>query len=339
METPQQEFLGLFSAFENLSKPPTDRELFEDLFTCFLREEANGTKEFGVFENSVEPPTDQELFQDLFTRFEAITGSQVERETGLSLEEVANRPTDRELFEDFLARFDAITQGQVARRKDKSFSEEVNDLFDSFEDAFKRYLEENASHPPAVNVWEIADFGLDEVRNCRLLRWLLDPKESHCQGTRFLRCLLDQMGEQLSLEEMERVVVKREVSTAEADSRLDILVECDSFLICIEAKIQAHESEEQLVRYFETVGRRTLQRDKQFIGKLLTIDGNSGEQVAEGFTRLLWHDIASALKRFAGSGDPDDPVVSQSPFVRELVRQYADFLITFIAQEGFGNGG
>jgi hypothetical protein len=155
----------------------------------------------------------------------------------------------------------------------------------------------------------------------RVLKWFLDPNESHCQGIRLLRCLFEVMGEQW-IDEADTTRVRREVS--EGDSRFDIVIESRSVFACIEVKIRAQESREQLVRYFERVDKKI--RGRRFVGRLLTVDGKSGEPVVERFTRLLWSDVACALRRFCGAEYGSDPLTPRSLLIRELASQYADFI-------------
>lgn len=203
-------------------------------------------------------------------------------------------------------------------------ADEVRLFFAEFENLWVSHLESNASHPPAVNIWQVAGLGRDEVRNCRALFWLLDWNESHCQGRRFLRCFLEAMGQSADVADEPSLAVKREERTWCGDSRIDLLLESDRHVICIEVKILAAEDTAQLDRYFEQVGGRARAQGKDFVGKFLTIGGKSSESVADGFTRLLWQDVATALRRFASSSD--ELYGARSTFVQALALQYASFV-------------
>jgi hypothetical protein len=76
------------------------------------------------------------------------------------------------------------------------------------------------------------------------------------------------------------------------------------------------------------VGR---QPGRRFIGRLLTIGGKSRELVEKEFKRLLWSDVARALRRFADEDHVSDPLTARSPFVRELASQYAGFITSYFA--------
>lgn len=225
-------------------------------------------------------------------------------------------------FAMLISNFEEIAN-RFAREDDLSL-EEAQDLLGAFQDVWQPYLEGNAEAPPSVNIWKIANLGLDEVRNCRVLKWLLDPNESHCQGVRFLRCLFEAMGEKW-MDESDTISVRREVSS-EGDCRFDIVIESRSFLACIEAKIQAPESTEQLDRYLDRMTKEA--RGRRFIGRLLTVDRASREPLVKGFSRLFWSDVASALRRFAGQRCASDPLTAKSEFIRHLSSQYADFIVS-----------
>jgi hypothetical protein len=236
-------------------------------------------------------------------------------------ESITGPTPESQQFADLLDRFQIAAAHLLAPGNDL-VPEDARDLVDRFQRLWQPYLEARAAAPPSMNIWKAVGIGLDEVEHCRVLTWLLDPNGAHCQGTRLLRCLFEAMGEPW-IDEADTISVRREVSTPDGDSRIDIVIKSRSVFVCIEAKIQAEESSEQLVRYFERVGKKT---DRRFVGRLLTVEGKRREPVAGGFTRLLWSDVAGALRRFAGKDHVSDPFTARSPFVQELASQYADFI-------------
>jgi len=241
-------------------------------------------------------------------------------------ESITSPTHESQQFADLLDRFQIASAHLPAPKSDLA-PEEARDLLDRFQNLWQPYLEANAGAPPSMNIWKAAGLGLDEVKHCRVLTWLLDPNEAHCQGTRLLRCLFEVMDEEW-MDEADTISVRREVSSPEGDSRVDIVIKSRSVLVCIEAKIQAGESSEQLVRHFDGVGR---QPGRRFIGRLLTIGGKSRELVEKEFKRLLWSDVARALRRFADEDNVSDPLTARSPFVRELASQYAGFITSYFA--------
>lgn len=190
-------------------------------------------------------------------------------------------------------------------------------FFGEFEQKLKASIVINAQNPPNINLFDVAEFGSDEVRNCRILCWFLDPCETHCQGNQFLIHLLKELKIQETLEN-QRIRVQREVITAEGDSRLDVLIKAKDFEICIEAKISATEDIEQLSRYYKQRGRRVVASGRKFYGYLLTSKGKSGEDLTKGFKRATWGNIVNAFKRFADE--------TKSIFVKHIAANYADYL-------------
>ncbi len=193
---------------------------------------------------------------------------------------------------------------------------ECRELFDGFEARWAQYRESRAAEAPGLNIWDVANLGRDEVRNCRVLSWLLDPQGSHFQGSRFLNCFLAAAGEApLAPGEEEAVRVRPEVWVGE-DSRVDLRIETDQRCIWVEAKIQAAECFSQIGRYSALaeigLGRR------RFAGRLLTVGGSSGESVGHGFRRMVWKDVAIALRQFSSG--------AANPFVARLADQYGDYL-------------
>jgi hypothetical protein len=100
---------------------------------------------------------------------------------------------------DFLMRFQDLANATDHAKHTEISEGDLCRLFESFEALWRSYVEENAHRPLSINIWKVAALGLDEVSNCRVLKWLLDPNESHFQSTRFLRCLFAVMGETLAI--------------------------------------------------------------------------------------------------------------------------------------------
>jgi len=226
-------------------------------------------------------------------------------------------------FAALLTEFEPTLAAEVSAARVEFSLDEARDFFDSFDTKWRAYLEEDAENSSILNIWRIADLGIDEVRNCRVLKWLLDPGETHCQGVRFLNCLLEAIGEPL-VDEASRIQVRREVSMAEGHSRVDIMIESRSTVLLIEAKIRAEEDMDQLKRHSGGAQQRI--HGRRFIGKLLTEQGTSGEALVAGFTRLLWSDVAGALRRFGRNDEEVSSFRAENSFVARLALQYADFI-------------
>lgn len=236
-------------------------------------------------------------------------------------------------FEDFLAGFQGILEAVKPELGKELAVKEVDEFLADFEERWDQFAKENEINPPFINIWDVAGLDKDEVRNCKILKWLLDPRESHFQRSRFFRCLLEHMHIEPALENTDEIRVRPQVYIPEGNCILDIVIEGETFFICIEAKIDAPESEEQLHQQYNGVHESGILEGRRFIGKYLTRHGESKRAVTEGFTRLLWRDVASALRRFSTASGPEDELVAKSPFVRDLARHYAGFIMAHICHD------
>ena len=96
----------------------------------------------------------------------------------------------------------------------------------------------------------------DEMGYSIILAWLLDPKETHAQGSLFLRSFVKVLQARWSDLECDHTQVKVEVD-ARQHGRIDILIKSGSRAILIENKILgAGDQENQLVRYYTYLQER-----------------------------------------------------------------------------------
>ena len=240
-------------------------------------------------------------------------------------------PTNRILeFDELLAKFELISAADAPKEAGEVAQEMLHEFLHDFEQKLREYLSENAESAPTLNVWTIADLGDGEVQHCKVLKWFLDPNETHCQGTCFLNCLLQTIGENPWTEKDGRIRVYREVTMEGGDSRVDITIESSFIVLWIEAKTRAEGDLEQLDRYSERARARL--GDRRFIGKLLEECGTSREPLTAEFTRLLWSDVEAALRLFGAENGT--PSAAKNPFVAKLAKQYADFIDSHVRKKG-----
>lgn len=202
----------------------------------------------------------------------------------------------------------------------------LEELLEEFQTNFDRYTAQAAEAPPSINIWEVAHFGRDEVQHCRFLTWLLDPWERHGQGARFFRCFLSEVAPDRIHLARQRFWVKREEVTAEGHGRIDIRVEGEKFICCVEAKIDSRECDGQLKKYWDGERTRSVFRNIEFIGIYLTRAGRAGPSMEEKFTHITWRQIERALRKFGGNEEHALDLRARCPFVRELAYQYAAYL-------------
>ena len=106
----------------------------------------------------------------------------------------------------------------------------------------------------ACDPWEIAGLERNEVRNCMVLSWLLNPQGSHGFGGILLETLINEINlrsHEKPLPPPGKFCTVRTESNPDGDvsNRYDIEIDDEKFYLIIEVKIDAPESSNQLKRY------------------------------------------------------------------------------------------
>ena len=165
-----------------------------------------------------------------------------------------------------------------------------------------------AKFNPNLNVWEAVNLARSELKHCSVLRWLLDPRGSHYQGDLFLNKFIERYSERfpnIRKEELRSCNVKSE-ETFNDTGRVDISITGKSFIIVIEAKIDAGEQEDQMSRYSQIPGNVYV--------VFLTKDGRK-PTTGKALLCIAWKDIGEICKEFVKE--------CKNPWLAELVRQYS----------------
>lgn len=138
-----------------------------------------------------------------------------------------------------------------------------------------------------ADLMTIVGAGLDEVRHCRMLRWLLDPASPHGFGTAILDALLASLAlPPVTRAERVEVVVEEQ----RADARADLVIRAGDRCVLIEAKVSAPETGDQCDRMHE------LWADEKPVLVFLTIDGRPPARSDPRPWQLLrWEEIAGLL--------------------------------------------
>lgn len=197
--------------------------------------------------------------------------------------------------------------------------EVVGELLLKFQQARKLTEKSRVVNAPELNLWSSLGFGRDEVANCRIISWFLERNGDHCQGNRFLKCLLTTLGlrDHLHLTD-ERFHVTREEWVDESN-RVDIIIKGESFVLVIEAKIGATLSEDQCSKYYKIMKSRY--PEKLFVGLFLTTKGSRSD--CEHFRPITWAEVGKALRLFSHG---ESELSSQNALVSALARQYSDYI-------------
>ncbi len=161
---------------------------------------------------------------------------------------------------------------------------------------------------PSFNIFDAAGLGRDELRHCRLLAWLLDPNESHCQGPR----LLSRLDEIARLGFPPRVIlgafrVRAEAPTTEG-GRVDIEIVGPDFLLLIEAKIEAPDQPDQLPRHRRWADALARARGiAAEASRVAFLTPDDRPPTVEGVLHLTWRQVAEALAAFCEETDATGP--------------------------------
>ena len=168
-----------------------------------------------------------------------------------------------------------------------------------------------AEFNPNLNIWEAVNLARSELKHCSFLRWLLDPRGSHYQGDLFLKMFIERFfPREIPKDELSSCKVKSEDFYHDA-GRVDISITGKSFIIVIEAKIDAGEQEDQIARYEQLKSQYS---HKDVVIVFLTKDGGKPDTGDADLCRA-WKDIGEICKEFVKE--------CKNPWLAELVRQYS----------------
>lgn len=152
-----------------------------------------------------------------------------------------------------------------------------------------------------VSLYAPMDYGRLEVAHTRTLAWLLDPRKEHGFGESLLHALFPLFAENEDDRPFKITGVRSEQTHYDNDNeilgRTDIWIEgnwshdVESFLVVIEAKIDAPEGKDQLDRYESAINGSNIE---DVFRVFLTTNGRE----AEGHTGRNWHPVS--FSRIAG---------------------------------------
>lgn len=164
-------------------------------------------------------------------------------------------------------------------------------------DALRRF-ERDFKLGQRFNLFEALGVGRQEIRHSRFLAYLLDPREPHGLGDRFLRGMLLAAVEGHPQPPVNRLALSiRDLSDASVMTErdhFDVTVQIPSLglLFVIENKVGASESDKQLATYRERAQAR--HAEYQFMGCFLTPDGYQGEDPSWG--SLSYATVATEIR-------------------------------------------
>lgn len=146
--------------------------------------------------------------------------------------------------------------------------------------------------------WQVAGLKRDEVRNSRVLSWLLNPRGSHGFGDKLLVALLAEIklpSFPLMVSPSCRVQ-EEQCPDGDQSNRVDIEINDANFYLLIEVKIQASEGEQQLARYGDIAAKRAGSKPWGMI--YLTTRGNQSKSAGKWIDKVIpmsWQQLAHIL--------------------------------------------
>jgi len=205
-------------------------------------------------------------------------------------------------------------------------------LIKSVQTIIKKYEDLYRETGMAYNIFKVAGISEKEVRLCRVLADLLDPKGLHYKGSVYLKLFMDNVIRPLIDKtgkfNLSKVRVTTEYPITE-DRRIDIVIEDGTVFIPIEVKIFAGEQEKQITDY--AVFSRKMNAKDCFIPVVfLTIDGcESYEASKDDYVRISFKKhIISWLEKCLSLEEKN----KVSP-LREILKQLINAIKSFCGCE------
>ncbi len=194
---------------------------------------------------------------------------------------IGRKAYELEKFENFFREFDELYVPIKEKPIKLPTTEKFEVFFNQFEEIYAPFFKSGGT----INVWSEAQLKRDEVRNCSVLKWLLDCKGSHGQGGIFFEALLSFLSVPLDPVDLATGYATRAElvydtydydnennedtnSSKQKRNRVDIVLQNEHFLMFIEVKIDAPEGKNQLKRYSDILEKQCSNSKKGFLAFL-----------------------------------------------------------------------
>ncbi|MDA8233402.1 MAG: PD-(D/E)XK nuclease family protein [Clostridia bacterium] len=119
------------------------------------------------------------------------------------------------------------------------------------------------------NLFSVLKLEKYEIRHSNFLSWLLNPKESHNLSDLFLKWFLKDIFSDEKVDWINEFYVDsldmRKIQVYREWKNIDILIESEEFVVCIENKVDSNEHSNQLSRYKEIVYKNFPHKKKAFV--------------------------------------------------------------------------
>jgi hypothetical protein len=155
-------------------------------------------------------------------------------------------------------------------------------LLEQCSTTIKRFNESYKQTGGKYNIFKVTGISTDEVKTCKIIGDLLNPKGDHYKGDCFLKYFIDIINEKMPsplILDTNNAQVKNEYLT-DLNRRIDIVIEDGNIFLPIEVKIFAGDQEKQVSHYAEF--SRIKNKNKNVPVIYLTIEGNPPSNANEG---------------------------------------------------------
>ena len=169
----------------------------------------------------------------------------------------------------------------------KKYSALINDIqFDELDLGLKQ-----------PNIFKVLGATRAEIRHSNFLAWLLDPNESHNLGGVFLKRFLREVFSSDRFDNIDEIAVAgldlSKTKVLREWNFIDILIEVDGIVICIENKVGTQEHSDQLARYKKVVNNQYKNHKKTFV--FLTPEGLQSS--SESYHPISYNFVVESLER------------------------------------------
>lgn len=242
------------------------------------------------------------------------------------------QPSQTDVWQNFFMGFKQYAPEAEAPPIPAVSAKDAEQFFSLFNERYTPFVRSGG----AINVWDVAGIGTNEFRNCAVLRWLLDCHGSHGQGPAFMCWFLEAVSSAsplsfayrdhfphsgLALAPYRAIAENAYEQDGTDKSRVDIVIESDRFLLFIEVKVYAGETDNQLERYADILRSRAGERPYGLI--FLTPDGRAArDESVKDVAYLSWKQLAAAFERGL-------TLELQDAFWVKTVQQFCQHIRTF----------
>ena len=149
---------------------------------------------------------------------------------------------------------------------------------------FQEYL------PTGLNIYEITGMGSREIKHSNIIAWFLDPRESHSLDSLFFKEFITLLykekpdyfkAKSINIQELSRKNFDKAEVIRESEADIDILFKSreNKFVLCIENKVRAGLSKDQLKKYYDHIEKKTEYKD---YNKVFVLLSPAGYEVPDG---------------------------------------------------------